>query len=368
MAPEDATLAVSYGGGYNERVGFSRLGARMLIAAFAGLCAPGPALALSASDRFAQQTRETCESAYLASYEKDWAVGRERWRAGCREEPSAPNVLRKAQQASMSACRARFAAAAKVRKLEIQVDTLCSQGERGRTRLAAILDMPAEAPPPKKHPEKAFALLDAPMGPVAEALKIVRARWKEDACLASILYSYELVAVQSEEELQRLCAQGGRGGGSMQYEASDRYTYLFHSEEDPRGTFDVGYSEGDHDVCQPHKGKELKPSEVAGKKESVAGSCLAGVKVELSQALRAANNAGIIILPTPLKVTARLTVFSKGYLTQRYGEDASWGRAALRRAEGRPVWCVTDADRTAIMDAVTGKVLAVGDGDLALHP
>lgn len=327
------------------------------------------ALVLAYAAALASADPAACSAAYKAEYSAEWGAPKAAWDALCAKGYAAPDALRAVQRASVAACTAKFAPYEAQGKIPTgQAQAYCAQGASGRADLAEAAGLPPEkpkAPPgPRIPPRKPGS---SGMGPVASALAKARDAWQADACLSGVYYHYRVL---------QLTAGCTREEEYVRSDGYEKYSYFFASPKSLRDVYRVTFTDA-HNGCPD--APYLKGPEHQNFPKTVGlDDCLKDVALDAEQAFAVAARNGWLADET---VFAWLTSFPKGFFARACGArtdavspegwygsyavacgDGQWDQAKLRLATGAPVWILSSARKTAVVDAVTGRFRALAKG------
>jgi hypothetical protein len=324
--------------------------------------------ALAAAAR-AGERAEHCKAGWQEKYASDWGLDRQRWDAAC-ESSQAEDVLRQVQGSFMQSCRERFASAEQEKKLAPGLlAVLCAQGRPGQAQLEAMTGTARQSQPEApKASEPVRPAGSGGMGPLMSGLKVARASWRSDACFSGLYYSYAESTWIDPEEWSRWRREHGHGLRESLTDV-EQYSYFFNSPSAQPDYRVIYGDEIDETFCSSME--RLKGPEAAevGASEAFA-SCLQGVEIDLSQAVKIAAEHG---LKPGAKLWAFLGVFPRSFFSQhgcrlepdqRACSDAPWDTAKLRRVWGTEVWAVVSNGKTAFIDARKGRFRFLGPGGL----
>lgn len=319
-----------------------------------------------------------CEAAWQDSYASDWGFPREKWLSACRAGLDAPSALKEAQSAFMAKCRERFMKP-DARAAAAQAEIFCALGRPGRSKLYAMAGLPDEDAPPPLPPAAAGA--EAPpanvpppgiggMGPLMQALRDARSKWKPDACFAGLAYHHVITPSTTDEEWQ--LAKRTHRDPAYALTSLEEHDYAFRSGEVKEGGYRVSY--GDHvdtaDCTNLRRG--LGPDAGGLVNLPFFSRCLGSVKLDLPQALAVvftkaapASDVYAVLGTVTEEFMSRCEIQRSGRELQKCAEAPGWDLRSLKLAPGREVWAVMVGGRTDFVDAATGKRLGWARGDLA---
>lgn len=336
---------------------------------------PGPLLTLAAS--LASADAASCAAAYKPEHLAEWGATKADWDAHC---VKGYDPLREVQRASVARCRAKFQPYEAKGKIPTgQSQAYCAQGAAGRAELAAAAGIPVEnaaPPPPPRVPKRKPG--SAGMGPVGQALTIARDVWKPDACLTGLRYIYRPLSYADCNEIET-ARREGRGERVTVRTGSDKFDYYFNSASSERDIYRV--SLGEHFTNCPDTVAMWGPVHENSPKTSGLTQCLGKVDVEVGQAFDIAVRNG---WKADVPAEGTLASFPTGFFAKACGSstrelgvskwddvrvdcgDGDWDMAKLRRATGGPVWVLSTAAQTAVIDAMTGRLRFMGGGAFKL--
>lgn len=310
-----------------------------------------------------------CAKGFKPEHAVEWGATQGAWNALCAKGFDAVDALRQAQRDSIARCVAKFQPYEAQGKLANgQAQAFCARGASGRAELAESAGLPPERPKPPPGPRIPTRKPgSAGMGPLSQALAKARDAWQADVCLSGVYYQYRVL---------QLYAGCTREDEYLRRDGFDKYSYFFASPASQRDIYRVIFTDA-HNGC-PDAPYLKGPAHENFPKTAGLDACLEGVKLDIDQAFAVAAKHGWVPDDT---IFAWLTTPPRGFFAKACGSrtdavsaepwygsykvecgDGRWDQGKLRPATGKPVWILSSARKTAVIDAATGRFRLLGAG------